>query len=148
MKSLVAQYERFAARQGLTLKELAERNAARGSGARSASVASLALRGAKVLAAQWVAAAADFLANAPRWVFNLTLGLATGRHLEYRRTERPINLARVLDVLMRVHAEEIFRHGIFNADPHPGNIMLLKDGRIGLIDYVSWPHRSTSRPSD
>ena len=95
-----------------------------------------------------MAAAADFLANAPRWVFNLTLGLATGRRLEYRRTERPINLARVLDVLMRVHAEEIFRHGIFNADPHPGNIMLLKDGRIGLIDYVSWPHRSTSRPSD
>ena len=116
MKSLVAQYERFAARQGLTLKELAERNAARGSGARSPSVASLALRGAKVLAAQWVAAAADFLANAPRWVFNLTLGLATSRHLEYRRTEahQPRSGAGRADEGTR----GIFRHGIFNADPH------------------------------
>ena len=25
--------------------------------------------------------------------------------------------------------------GSFNGDPHPGNIMLLKDGRLGLIDY-------------
>lgn len=25
--------------------------------------------------------------------------------------------------------------GAFNGDPHPGNIMLLKDGRLGLIDY-------------
>jgi aarF domain-containing kinase len=25
--------------------------------------------------------------------------------------------------------------GVFNGDPHPGNILLLKDGRIGLIDY-------------
>lgn len=25
--------------------------------------------------------------------------------------------------------------GFFNGDPHPGNILLLKDGRLGLIDY-------------
>jgi aarF domain-containing kinase len=25
--------------------------------------------------------------------------------------------------------------GAFNGDPHPGNILLLKDGRLGLIDY-------------
>lgn len=25
--------------------------------------------------------------------------------------------------------------GIFNGDPHPGNILLCKDGRLGLIDY-------------
>mgnify|MGYP001810258289 CR=1 FL=1 len=24
---------------------------------------------------------------------------------------------------------------MFNGDPHPGNILLLKDGRLGLIDY-------------
>ena len=25
--------------------------------------------------------------------------------------------------------------GKFNGDPHPGNILLLSDGRLGLIDY-------------
>ena len=25
--------------------------------------------------------------------------------------------------------------GLFNADPHPGNILVMPDGRLGLIDY-------------
>ena len=25
--------------------------------------------------------------------------------------------------------------GVFNADPHPGNVLLMPDGRLGLIDY-------------
>lgn len=29
----------------------------------------------------------------------------------------------------------LFFSGCFNGDPHPGNILLLKDGRLGLIDY-------------
>jgi aarF domain-containing kinase len=34
-----------------------------------------------------------------------------------------------------VHAHEIFVDGCFNGDPHPGNVLLLPDGRLGLIDY-------------
>ncbi len=30
---------------------------------------------------------------------------------------------------------EYFIDGFFHADPHPGNILLLKDGKIGLIDF-------------
>lgn len=30
---------------------------------------------------------------------------------------------------------EYFVDGFFHADPHPGNILLLKDGKIGLIDF-------------
>ena len=45
--------------------------------------------------------------------------------------------------LTQVHADEVFRDGLFNGDPHPGNILLLDDGRLGLIDYgqiKSLPH--------
>ena len=30
---------------------------------------------------------------------------------------------------------QIFVDGFFNGDCHPGNILLLEDGRLGLIDY-------------
>ncbi len=30
---------------------------------------------------------------------------------------------------------QIFDYGIFHADPHPGNLILMPDGRIGLIDF-------------
>ena len=39
----------------------------------------------------------------------------------------------------RAHAEillrQVFEAGVFHADPHPGNFLLLDDGRIGLLDF-------------
>ncbi len=29
----------------------------------------------------------------------------------------------------------LYRHGIFNADPHPGNYLFMADGRIAFVDY-------------
>jgi ubiquinone biosynthesis protein len=42
---------------------------------------------------------------------------------------------RLATVLTELWLEMIFRHGTFHADPHPANIFLLPDGRIGLIDF-------------
>ncbi len=49
--------------------------------------------------------------------------------------QAPVNLGHVIDVINRVHAHEILVNGCFNGDPHPGNILLCPDGRVGLIDY-------------
>ena len=34
-----------------------------------------------------------------------------------------------------MHAHNIFVDGHYNGDSHPGNILLLNDGRVGLIDW-------------
>ncbi|WP_433239698.1 ABC1 kinase family protein [Streptosporangium sp. CA-135522] len=39
----------------------------------------------------------------------------------------------LLDTLLR----QIMLHGVFHADPHPGNIMLLADGQLALLDFGS-----------
>ena len=31
--------------------------------------------------------------------------------------------------------KQIFEHGFYHADPHPGNFILMEDGRIGLLDF-------------
>lgn len=35
----------------------------------------------------------------------------------------------------RAYMQMVFDHGFFQADPHPGNLILLADGRIGIMDY-------------
>jgi ubiquinone biosynthesis protein len=37
----------------------------------------------------------------------------------------------------RVMLEGIFEHGLFHADPHPGNLLALGGGRLGLLDLGS-----------
>jgi ubiquinone biosynthesis protein len=52
--------------------------------------------------------------------------------LDARSPEERRELAyRMTDAWMTM----IFRHGFFHGDPHPANILLLEDGRIGLVDF-------------
>ncbi len=38
--------------------------------------------------------------------------------------------------------KQFFEHGFFHADPHPGNILALADGRVGLLDFGAVGHIS------
>ncbi|MBN1880332.1 AarF/ABC1/UbiB kinase family protein [bacterium] len=36
---------------------------------------------------------------------------------------------------MRIFLRQVLEFGLFHADPHPGNVLALPDGRIGIIDF-------------
>jgi len=75
--------------------------------------------------------------NAGIVFYNYTVGLLpTVKRIDYRQlSEMPPNTPRIVDTLMRVHGHQLLKNGLFNADPHGGNFLLMPDGRIGLIDY-------------
>jgi ubiquinone biosynthesis protein len=51
--------------------------------------------------------------------------------LDAKRIARPALARASAEVLMR----QVFGAGFFHADPHPGNFLVLDDGRIGLLDF-------------
>ncbi|KAL7517784.1 hypothetical protein ACHAWX_002675 [Stephanocyclus meneghinianus] len=46
-----------------------------------------------------------------------------------------VNLSKALKTLVHVHGIQFMISGVYNADPHPGNVLVLPDGRLGLLDY-------------
>jgi ubiquinone biosynthesis protein len=46
-----------------------------------------------------------------------------------------VDLAALADRIARIYRRMIFEHGFFHGDPHPGNLLVLRDGRIGLLDF-------------
>jgi predicted unusual protein kinase regulating ubiquinone biosynthesis (AarF/ABC1/UbiB family) len=42
---------------------------------------------------------------------------------------------RVGEALFEFYVGSIFRFGLYNCDPHPGNFLFVADGRIALLDY-------------
>jgi ubiquinone biosynthesis protein len=44
---------------------------------------------------------------------------------------------RLAETLLRSALDQIQGAGVFHADPHPGNVFLLSDGSLGLIDFGS-----------
>mmetsp|Transcript_3694 Transcript_3694/g.5071 ORF Transcript_3694/g.5071 Transcript_3694/m.5071 type:complete len:273 (+) Transcript_3694:53-871(+) len=76
----------------------------------------------------------SFSLNPPLRALNKILG-RFGRKIELFEMDIPINNARIMDVLMKVHGHQVLVNGNFNGDPHAGNVLILRDGRLGLIDY-------------
>jgi ubiquinone biosynthesis protein len=49
--------------------------------------------------------------------------------------ERGVDLRAVARRVAELYATMIFAHGFFHGDPHPGNILVLDDGRLALLDF-------------
>lgn len=46
-----------------------------------------------------------------------------------------VNPHEIAKLGMKIYLNQIFEHGYFHADPHPGNILIRPDGTICLIDF-------------
>ncbi|MBI2112480.1 AarF/ABC1/UbiB kinase family protein [Candidatus Woesearchaeota archaeon] len=49
--------------------------------------------------------------------------------------KRKINLAQVIRNGYYIILKQVFVDGFFHADPHPGNLLVMKNGQIGMIDF-------------
>lgn len=64
------------------------------------------------------------------------LGVTEPKQLtKHKGSTKKINVDRILKTIIRVHGLQLLLDGVFNLDPHPGNVLILPDGRLGLLDY-------------
>ncbi len=56
------------------------------------------------------------------------------REVDWSST-RIADRVKLADSLLRTFLEQMLQEGVFHADPHPGNVMLLSDGHLALIDF-------------
>ncbi|KAJ3010063.1 UNVERIFIED_CONTAM: hypothetical protein HDU68_002355 [Siphonaria sp. JEL0065] len=78
---------------------------------------------------------ADAIINTPVAFYNWTIGtVIPSIKMSYRKSFIPMNTARIMDTLLTVHGHQVLIDGFLNGDPHPGNFLLLEDGRLGMLD--------------
>lgn len=67
----------------------------------------------------------------------LTMEYVEGITLNRREEllDRGVKLEEIAQQLVEALLSQVFIHGFFHADPHPGNVMLMEDGRLALIDF-------------
>ena len=55
------------------------------------------------------------------------------------------DLAALRDRLVETAFKQAFEDGYFHGDPHPGNVLVLSDGRIGMIDFGLMGHLTSEQ---
>lgn len=58
-----------------------------------------------------------------------------GEPLSEVSPDRDLDRDELARQLLTVNIDHILNRGVFHADPHPGNVMVLDDGSLGMIDY-------------
>lgn len=67
----------------------------------------------------------------------LTTAFVEGAHIDRYLASSPTQEARdrVGEALFDFYFAPLFKHGLYNCDPHPGNYVFLPDGRIAVVDF-------------
>lgn len=60
--------------------------------------------------------------------------LAADFHADQNGQDPNIKRAAVTTLLFRAFFQQVYVDGFFHADPHPGNLFYLRDGRVALLD--------------
>jgi len=136
LKALRNRLKKLAEREGKTVSQLEEEFQKRceDPSGETQQIVSLDAEARRMWWMQRALIVRDVAINTAKYIFNNTLGFIIG-NFKIDWCEPPLNIAALIKLLLEVHAHEIFLDGIFNGDPHPGNILLMPDGRLGLIDY-------------
>ena len=80
----------------------------------------------------------------------LTMEFVRGRDLDAAAGENEALRRRYVEVLWRFVFKSCLVHGLFNADPHPGNYLFAPDGTVIFLDFgcvqpIEEPRRSHAR---
>jgi ubiquinone biosynthesis protein len=65
----------------------------------------------------------------------LTMEFSDGERVDLYARQHPEAMPRLINTLVRLTLQTIFEEGLFHADPHPGNVLVLPDGRLSLLDF-------------
>jgi ubiquinone biosynthesis protein len=65
----------------------------------------------------------------------LTMEFSAGERVDLYAKLHPEAMPRAINTLVRLMLQTIFEEGLFHADPHPGNVFVLPDGRLSLLDF-------------
>ncbi len=65
----------------------------------------------------------------------LTMEFSNGERIDLYAEMHPENIAQSINTLVRLMLQTIFEEGLFHADPHPGNVLVMPDGRLSLLDF-------------
>ena len=65
----------------------------------------------------------------------LTMDFSEGERVDHYARKHPEAMPQSMNTLIRVTLQSIFEEGRFHADPHPGNVFVLPDGRLSLLDF-------------
>jgi len=65
----------------------------------------------------------------------LTMDFSDGQRVDLYARQHPEEMPRLINTLVHLTLQTIFEEGLFHADPHPGNVLVLTDGRLSLLDF-------------
>jgi len=65
----------------------------------------------------------------------LTMEFSAGQRVDLYAAQHPEAMPKLINTLVRLTLQTIFEEGLFHADPHSGNVLVLPDGRLSLLDF-------------